>query len=404
MPVDNRSLYPDWAGADPFEPSFRDDPYPALNQLRESHAVNLTPVGTYRITRFDDVKAVFKDANTSMTLANGESPNFHPADERGSFREFVLNLDDERHLRLRKLLYKSFNNRVVRRFETEAEDIVIETMATALQRGGMDVINDLAHLVPSQIVCRIMGVPDADRDMFSRWTAARTNAFFAKFLPDEVISSLVQAGNEMADYFDRMVKARRRNPQDDFISELIRAEEDGDQMSDEEIVVQAIGIIVAGFETTIGLIGNGTRALVEHPDQLSLLRQQPDLINNCVEECLRYDAPILFNWRVLREPYRIDDVEIPADAVIWQMLACANRDPRQFQEPDRFLINRQDVAHQGFGGGAHFCLGNMLAKVEARVAIGRFAEKTSSLAIRPGATTWSPSFFRVLGSYPIEFV
>ena len=320
-------LEPSWAGADPFEPSFKDNPYPALNRLREEHSVNLTPVGTYRVTRFDDIKGVFKDANTSMTLANGESPNFHSSDERGSFREFVLNMDDEAHLRIRKLLYKSFNARVVKRYEEEASDIVEDTLNEALKRGGMNVIDDLAKLVPSQIVCRIMGVPDEDREIFARWTAARTNAFFAKFLPDEVIASLVQAGNEMADYFDQMVKERRKNLQDDLVSELIRAEEEGDRLTDGEVVVQAIGIIVAGFETTIGLIDNGTRALIEHPDQRALLREQPDLINKCIEECLRYDAPILFNWRVLREPRQIE----------------------------------------------------------------------------PGATEWSPSFFRVLGSYPVEF-
>ena len=138
-------------------------------------------------------------------------------------------------------------------------------------------------------------------------------------------------------------------------------------------------------------------------DQLALLREQPGLINKCIEECLRYDAPILFNWRVLREPWQIDDVVIPADAVIWQMLACGNRDPRNFKDPDKFLISRSDVAHQSFGGSPHFCLGNMLAKVEARIALGQFAEKTKRLQIEPGATEWSPSFFRVLGSYPVEF-
>lgn len=399
----HRTLEPGWAGADPFEASFRNDPYPALNRLREAAPVNLTPVGTYRVTRFDDVRKLFKDANTSMTLANGESPNFHPSDERGSFREFVLNLDDARHLRLRKLLYRSFNNRVVRRFEVEANDIVDRTLEDALHRGGMDVVGDLAHLVPAQIVSRIMGVPEEDRDRFSAWTAARTNAFFARFLPDGVVASLVQAGNEMADYFDRVVAERRRKPGDDFISELIRAEEGGDVLTDGEIVIQAIGIIVAGFETTIGLIGNGTRALIEHPDQLALLRAQPDLINNCIEECLRYDAPILFNWRILREPYLVDDVLIPSDAVVWPMLACANRDPRQFTDPDRFLIDRVDVSHQSFGGGTHYCLGNMLAKVEARVAIAKFAQQTRGLTIDAGETSWSPSFFRVMGSYPITF-
>ncbi|MEM7020306.1 MAG: cytochrome P450, partial [Pseudomonadota bacterium] len=310
-------LEPSWAGADPFEPSFRDDPYPALNRLRDEHRVNLTPVGTYRVTRFEDVLNIFKHAPTSMTLANGESPNFHPADERGSFREFLLNLDGPQHARLRKLVYKSFNNRTVRRFEVEAQKIVDETMARALAQGGMDIIADLAHLVPSQIVCRIMGVPDSDREMFTHWTAARTNAFFAKFLPEEVIQSLVNAGNEMADYFDEMVKARRKDLQDDLISELIRAEEDGDRLVDGEIVVQAIGVIVAGFETTIGLIGNGARALIEHPAQLNLLRSQPELLKNCAEEALRYDTPILFNWRVLTEPYQLGDVLIPQDAVIW---------------------------------------------------------------------------------------
>jgi cytochrome P450 len=396
-------LEPTWAGADPFEPSFRDDPYPALNRLREAHRVNLTPVGTYRVTRYQDVKDIFKDASTSMTLANGESPNFHPADERGSFREFVLNMDGPEHLRLRKLVYKSFNNRTVRRFEVEAKNIVEEAMARALSQGGMDLIADLAHLVPAQIVCRIMGIPDADRELFATWTAARTNAFFAKFLPDNVIQSLVDAGNEMADYFDDLVKERRKNLQDDLISEMIRAEEEGDRLLDGEIVIQAIGVIVAGFETTIGLIGNGARALIEHPAQMGLLRSKPDLLNNCVEEALRYDTPILFNWRVLTEPYRLGDVMIPEDAVVWQMLACANRDPAQFDRPDEFLIDREDVAHQSFGGGSHFCLGNMLAKVEGRAALGIFARETDGLAIESGETTWSESFFRVLGSYPITF-
>ncbi|MGD9021528.1 MAG: cytochrome P450, partial [Lysobacterales bacterium] len=256
----------------------------------------------------------------------------------------------------------------------------------------MDLIADLAHLLPAQIVCRIMGVPDADRELFTHWTAARTNAFFARFLPDEVIQSLVDAGNEMADYFDDLVRERRKQPGDDLISEMILAEEEGDRLLDGEIVIQAIDVIVAGFETTIGLIGNGARALIEHPDQMALLRSRPELLNNCIEEALRYDAPILFNWRVLTEPYRIGDVVIPEDAVIWQMLACANRDPAQFDRPDEFLIAREDVTHQSFGGGEHFCLGNMLAKVEGRAALGAFATETKGLTLEPGETTWSESF------------
>ena len=396
-------IEPSWAGADPFHPSFKDDPYAVLNPLREQHRVNLTPVGTYRVTRYDDIKSIFKHAKTSMTLANGESPNFHPADERGSFRDFLLNLDDPKHIRLRKLVFKSFNNRTVKRFEIEAKDIAEATMKRALAAGGMDLIADLAHLLPSQIVCRIMGVPGADRDLFTSWTAARTNAFFARFLPDDTVQSLVDAGNEMADYFDVLVRERRKDPKDDLLSELIRAEEDGDRLLDGEIVVQAIGVIVAGFETTIGLIGNGARSLIEHPAQMAMLRCQPDLLNNCIEECLRFDTPVLFNWRVLVEPYRLGEVVMPEDAVIWQMLVCGNRDPRQFDNPDEFRVDRANVAHQSFGGGSHFCLGNQLAKLEARHALGTFVRESAHLDIAPGKPTWSDSFFRVLGSFPITF-
>ena len=133
------------------------------------------------------------------------------------------------------------------------------------------------------------------------------------------------------------------------------------------------------------------------------MRSTPDLINNWIEESLRYEAPILFNWRVLREPYEIDNVIMPVDSVIWPMLACTNRDPRRFENPDEFLIDRKGVTHQSFGGGNHFCLGNMLAKVEARIAISQFAEKTRGLSIDVGETRWSESFFRVLGNYPIQF-
>src|SRR5210317_1625128 len=136
----SQTLEPTWGGADPFEPAFKEDPYAVLNPLREQYRVNLTPVGTYRITRYDDLLQIFKHASTSMTLANGESPNFHPADERGSFREFMLNLDGAPHLRLRKLVYQSFNNRTLRKLDEEVKIVVDEAVASALARGHMEIV------------------------------------------------------------------------------------------------------------------------------------------------------------------------------------------------------------------------------------------------------------------------
>jgi cytochrome P450 len=253
------------------------------------------------------------------------------------------------------------------------------------------------------MVCKIMGIPEADREKFNEWTAARTNAFFAKFLPPEVQQRTRDAGNAMADYFEALLPERRKNLGDDLISTMIKANDAADQLSDDALIIQAIGIIIAGYETTIGLIGNGMRALMDHEDQMNKLRARPDLINNAVNEILRFDTPILFNWRVLQEPCELGGKTLPADAVIWQMLACANRDPARFENPDVFDIERKDVAHQSFGGGVHFCIGNQLARMEARHAFLEFATRTQGLRIEQGKLEWSHSFFRVMASLPISF-
>ncbi|MEG9862994.1 MAG: cytochrome P450 [Parvularculales bacterium] len=392
-----------WAGADFFDPNFRDDPYPKLAQLRETEPVNLTPVGTWRISRYDDVKAIFSDAKTSMTDMHGDSPNFDPLDTKGSFLEFVLNKDGEEHRRLRKLVQKSFGAKTVKLMEDEVRKIVAASLDKALADGGMDVIPALAHEVPSRMICQIMGVPMADRQIFNEWTAARTNAFFAKFLPPDVQERTRNAGEAMEDYFRVLLAERKKDLGDDLLSSMILASEDGDRFTDDELIIQAIGVIVAGYETTIGLLGNGIRAFVENPGQLQKLRDNPDLTVNAIDECLRYDTPILFNWRVLEEPYEVSGVTLPVDAIIWQLLAAANHDPAKFDKPDRFDIEREEVAHQSFGGGPHFCLGNQLAKMEARHVFGQLAKRTQGLTLEAGEIEWSHSFFRVMASYPINF-
>jgi len=393
----------DWCGADPFALDFRDDPYPSLHRLRERDPVNLTPVNTWRISRYDDVAAIFKVAKTSQTATDGTAPNFDPLDQRGSFLEFMLNKDDPEHKRLRRLAAQSLSGKTVRLMEDEVKRSVSSAMDRALKQGGMEIIADMAHYVPSRMMCQIMGVPEQDRQLFNEWTAARTNAFFAKFLPPEVQKRTRDAGCAMADYFEDLVRVRRKALGDDMVSALIRAEDEGDKLKDGELVVQAIGIIIAGYETTIGMIGNGLRAFFDHPDQLEILRQDPDLIVNACEECLRYDTPILFNWRVLAEPFEVGGKLLPTDAVIWQMLGSANRDPARFPDPDRFDIRRKDVAHQAFGGGIHFCIGNQLARMEARHAINEFAQRTKGLRIEQGKLEWSHSFFRVMASLPVTF-
>jgi len=404
MTSENRTEQDEWGGCNPLSDSFRDDPYPSLHHLRETSPVNLTPLGTWRVSRFADIDELLRNGPVSQTNAAGINPMFDPKDRSpGSFVDFMLNEDGETHARLRKLVFKAFTRRAVEAMEAQVEETVDRAVTKGLKQGGLDIIADLALPVPASMICKVLGVPDEDRDQFTTWTQARTNAFFAAMLPPEVCKEVRDAGQALADYFDDLIAERRKNLGEDLLSELIRVEEDGEKLSVAEMIPQVVGLLVAGFETTIGLIGNGTRAFIEHPDELAKLREDPTLIDNGVEECLRYDNPILMIWRVLTEPYTIGDVTIPTDSVVWPMLASGNRDPEANREPDRFDIRREKIQYHSFGGGNHFCLGHQLARMEARIAIGELLRRAPNLRIDYDGLEWSDSFFRVYGKLPVHF-
>jgi len=391
----------DWAGANPLSPAYRDDPYPFLHHLRARAPVNHTPIGAVRLTRYADIVRLLREGPVRMTLSDGSSPNFDPEDRRGSFREFMLNRDGPPHLRLRQLVAKAFTRRAVAQMTDEIQAATGEALAGALARGRLDVIADLARYVPARMICRVMGVPDEDRERFTGWTQARTNAFFARILPEKVVLDVRAAGEALADYFEELVRRRREKLGDDLLSQLILASDAEDRLTHEEVIVHAIGLLTAGFETTIGLIGNGIRALLSHPQQMDLLRADPARIDNAVEECLRFDAPVLMIWRVLAEDWEVAGETLPKDTVIWPVIGAANRDPARFPDPDVFDIARRDVAHLAFGGGSHFCLGHQLARMEARIAIGAFCAAIRRARIVHEELAWSASFFRVLGRMPV---
>jgi len=248
-----------------------------------------------------------------------------------------------------------------------------------------------------------MGVPVTDRDKFTDWTAASTHLLAAAISPPEVVDRGVAAITALGDYFTTLISERRKRLTDDPLSGLIRAEEAGDRLSPTELLSQSIGLLIAGFETTIGLIGNGMLALLRHPDQLALLRADPRLIAGAVEECLRYDGPIILTVRVTREDTRFGDKVIPADRPVMCMLAGANRDPAHFPDPERFDITRQDNDHLAFGGGVHFCLGAHLARLEAQAAIGGLVRRFAGLELQSDQLEWGRSLFRVLGRLPVRF-
>lgn len=399
----------DWR-ADPYlgvhvaDPAFREDPYPFLHRLRTYAPVHRTPEGVFRLTRYRDVVRMLKEVPSGVRRKDGtvygSLPDLQPGP--GGPGQFLLRLDPPDHTRIRKLMNQAFRPRAVAQLRSRVRMLVDELLDEAAARREMDIIADLALPVPSTVICEMMGVPLADRPMFTQWTALATHLLAAAMLSQEQLQQSLEAALELTNYFRDLIAERRRHLADDILSDLIRAEEAGDRLSESELLAQSIGLLIAGFETTIGLIGNGVRALVRHPDQWDLLRAHPQLTESAVEECLRYDGPIVLTMRVTREDTVFGDQVIPEDTPVMCFLAAANRDPEHFPDPDRFDITRQDNDHLAFGGGVHFCLGAHLARMEAQEAIGGLARRFRRIEPRNDQVVWGRSLFRVLGTYPVQ--
>jgi cytochrome P450 len=249
----------------------------------------------------------------------------------------------------------------------------------------------------------MLGVPVADRDRFTRWTADATHGLLGELASPEVRARSDAAALGLAGYFEALIGERRKRLGGDLLSELIRAEEAGDRLSPAELLVQAIGLLIAGFETTIGLIANGAAALARNPEQTAKLRARPELVPNAVEECLRYEGPIGLTSRVLHEEARFGELLLPPDSEVWAMLWAANRDPERFPDPDRFDVERANAReHLAFGGGTHHCLGAHLARMEAQEALGGLVARAPRLELLSDRVEWGPSLFRVPGRLPMR--
>jgi cytochrome P450 len=225
---------------------------------------------------------------------------------------------------------------------------------------------------------------------------------------EELVARVAKAGMSLAAYFTDLIERRRGNPGDDLLSVLISAEEEGERLSHLELISQSIGLLIAGFETTIGLIGNGLTTLIRNPEEIEKLRAQPDLVVSAVEECLRYSGPILATVRVLHEDSQFGDYVIPIDTEVVALLAAGNRDPDHFEDPERFNVARymegsKAAPHLSFGGGAHHCLGAHLARLETQVAIGTLVRRFEELTLLNESTEWGRSLFRVPRRIPVRF-
>jgi cytochrome P450 len=323
---------------------------------------------------------------------------------------FMLMQDPPNHTRLRKLVAKAFTPRAVESWRPRIQAITDELVDRVADRGELDLVADLALPVPATAICELLGVPAADQAQFTQWTTDATHGLVTirGLGDDEMLKRVERAGEALIGYFSALIEERRGTPGDDLLSVLITAEEAGDKLGPLELLSQSIGLLIAGFETTIGLIGNGLTTLIRHPEELARLRAEPMLIESAVEECLRYSGPIVATVRVVHEDAAFGEYVIPTDTEVVAILAAGNRDPEHYDDPERFDVarfsaDRGTPPHLSFGGGAHFCLGAHLARLESQIAIGTLVRRLDGLALVNETTEWGRSLFRVPARIPVTF-
>jgi len=400
----------DLAHIDVTDPKFKAQSYAIYARLRTEAPVCRIKMGrwysAWLLTRYDDVVDALKDERFA------KDPRTAPITLKeklligtfGPLARHMLNSEAQDHKRLRGLVQKAFTPRLVDALRPRIESLTEQLLDRATERSEMDVIRDLALPLPVTIIAEMLGVPASDRERFQRWTAILLEMDIGS--PLRILGG-IPAIRTFLRYLRRLVKLRREQPQNDLISGLVLAEEAGEKLNEDELLAMIFLLLIAGYETTVNLIGNGTRALLENPDELEKLRAQPSLMPSAIEELLRYDSPLeLASSRWARCDTVLAGATIPRGALIAIGLTAANRDPQQFERPDVLDLAREPNRHVAFGQGVHYCLGAPLARLEAHIAftalLRRFPELR--LAVPSNKICWRKSMvLRGLEALPVAF-
>ena len=358
-----------------FEGEFWTDPYPIYDALREGEPVRrvASPDGpVWMLFRHADVRAALADPRLSKDWRHTL-----PADQRagqpGAPIPMIILLDPPEHTRLRKLVSRAFTARRMEDLRPRVAEIA-ERLLDELPSGRVDLMAQYAFPLPVFVICELLGVPAEDRDRFAAWS----NVMVDESTPDETMSASIA----LHGYLSELIGRKRAEPDGALISGLIEVADEGDRLSEEELVAMAMLLLIAGHETTVNLLGNAVLALLTHPDQRALLRERPDLLAGAVEEVLRWDSPVHSTpARFAAEDVEYSGVTIPAGSVVLLSLASANRDGERFDDAEQLRIDRDATGHTAFGHGLHHCLGAQLARIEGQEAIGALLRRFPDLAL-----------------------
>jgi pimeloyl-[acyl-carrier protein] synthase len=386
--------------------------YPLHHRLRAEDPVHWSDtLDSWILTRYADVLPGLRDARLSTNRmpvfmnALPEPMRIRHAVLGKHFSLFFANMDPPEHTRFRGLVSQSFTPKMVKALTPMIQKIVEGLLDEVAGKGEMDAIHDFAYPIPATVIAEMLGIPPADRLNFGQWSRDLTSFLGAsKTTVQEVADQAQRSLQRLTEYFQGLIEQRRGNPQQDLISSLITVEEQGDLLSEEELVATCNFLLMAGHDTTTNLIGNSILALLNNPDELQRLKADPTLIATAVEEFLRYESPLQRQTRVALEDFEIDGRCIRKGQTVLMLQGAANRDPAQFAEPDRLDVGRQDNKHVAFGAGIHFCLGALLARLEGQIAINTIVQRLPELRLAADDPPWRQNVsFRGLKSLPVRF-
>jgi len=401
----------------PFEPGFFDHPYEQYARIRTADPVHRSPLDLLMLFGYDDCFKLLRDAHMSVDPAvaaginpdavnrfaefRAANPDFgEPTPNRG-----ILNIDPPDHTRIRRLMSTVFTPKRVEGLRPEVQKLVDGMLDAVAADRQMDLIADLAFPLPFVVISEMLGMPAADRDLLRDWSHTVVKMLDPILSNEEIREALIADGH-MVTHCREAIEWKRANPADDLLTALIHAEDEGHTLSADELLDQVVLLFIAGHETTVNLIGNATLALLRNRDQLELLRGDPSLDANAVDELLRYDSPVQFSRRIVLQEHRVGDAVIAPGSFVMTCLGSANHDPAMFgPDAESLDLRRTNPGrHLSFGSGVHHCLGASLARLEAQVALGTLVRRFPELELATDAPAWNNRIvLRGLDTLPVAF-